>query len=86
MDRFIVFENGQNGPLHNRSAGQMLPAGANVLYVSGHSVDGTENETWLASPSWPYWEQRNAEQWKDAAVQPGDTLGAYVAQCKSQQI
>ena len=85
MHRFIVFENGQNGPLDNRDAGQMLPAGANVLYVQGTDETGKENETWLASPCWPYWQQRDMreEKWQNAAIKPGETLGAYVAQCKA---
>ena len=85
MSRFIVFEDGQNGPLGNREAGERLPAGANVLYVKGTDETGKESEVWLASPCWPYWKQRDISdtKWQNAAIKPGETLGAYVAQCKA---
>ena len=79
--QFIVFERGQNGPLDSRAAGQMLPAGANVLVA----VDG-DKEVWFAAPEWPYWDQRRAADWQDAAVRPDETLGEYVAQIKRDGI
>ena len=81
---FVVFEWGQNGPLESRAAGQMLPAGANVLYVSGLTESGAPSETWLTHPDWPFWDQHNPADWGDAAVKPGETLGQFVQAVKAE--